>query len=86
MYSNITLNQFNNILAFLAIIVPNEQILTCSPDYIIEKFERYIGDVKMIHDSGNHKVGMHPNLRKQIIDAYHARWNPLARQLKINEV
>jgi hypothetical protein len=86
MYSNITLNQFNNILVFLSIIVPNEQILKSSPDYIIEKFEMYIGDVKMIREGSINKVGINPMNRSMIIDAYHAKWGNLARQLKINEV
>lgn len=61
-------NKFKNVLAF-CILMGNEKILTKSPDYIMEKFDRYIGTGRPDQwnwglDADNHRL----------LDIYVATW------------
>jgi iron-sulfur cluster repair protein YtfE (RIC family) len=87
----VTLNQFNNILAFIALMGTNKYVLELNPDYIIDKYERYIGDPSKVSDDIEHFSGLHPVLREQIIDSYHQIWREsiettIVRSEKINMV
>ncbi len=62
--------QVKNILAFLSILFGDDQewwskIMDFRPDYLIEKFDRYIE---------SHRVespwGLHPSLRRQTFNRY----------------
>lgn len=87
---NITLNQFKNLLAFLTIILNEEVIVLVdrSPDYILEKFYRYVGSDFGIRDSNDHLWGVHLVLYEQFILKYHDRWGkvlgwPISDFLKV---
>lgn len=67
-----------NIVAFFAIMfgednaIWNEiwnQIMKIDPNYIIEKFQRYV-----LSERVEYPWGMHPSLRKQRFDAYTKKW------------
>jgi hypothetical protein len=72
--SKVTLNQFNNILAIISLLSSSKGIIENDPNYIIDKFEKYIGDVSMIKDDCSHLSGLHPVLRREVIDPYHEKW------------
>jgi hypothetical protein len=72
--SKVTKNQFDNILAFVAIMGHSKYVLELSPDYIIDKYERYIGDPKLVTDSVDSLSGLHPVLREEIIEQYYRIW------------
>ena len=59
-----------NIFAFLSILFVEKRdclinILDMTPDYIIEKFERYV-----ISTSPGSSWGLHPSLRKSVFNKY----------------
>lgn len=62
--------QIKNIIAFLAIFFGesklwHEEIMKFPPDYLIEKFERYIESDRYGAD-----WGLHPSLRRNVFDVY----------------
>lgn len=66
--------KIKNIIAFLAILfgeseVWENEIMNFTPDYLIEKFERYI---LSFHPMSI--WGVHPSLRKKIINRYLDKW------------
>lgn len=76
---DISNNQFQNLLAFLAILF-NEDVhllYKTSPDYICEKFYRYIGNVNNIKDTYDYKWGVHPILQKDFVNKYYQRWGSM---------
>ena len=75
----ITINQFKNLLAFLSIILNEHSLILInqSPDYILEKFSRYIGPAQNIFDSDDHKWGVHPTLYRTTIERYHEKWGTM---------
>ena len=81
----ISLDQFNNILAFISLFVEDDRIMLYDPDYIIEKYERYIGgDIQKINNDKSYLKGMHPVLKEKIFDKYHEKWQTtLDRRNKI---
>lgn len=63
-----------NIFTFLCILFGEKyellnEIFDMSPDYIIEKYERYIESNRI-----EYMWGMHPNLRRNIFDPYIRKW------------
>jgi hypothetical protein len=63
--------QFKNLLAFL-FIMGDGSMMTKSPEYIIEKANRYI-DIKNIKSEVEFEWGLHPTL-KRAYDAYFFQW------------
>jgi len=80
---DITYNQFCNILAFIVIFANNYDVINQSPDYIIEKYARYIGNPEEVKASSEYKVGVHHTLVTELIEPYCERWNLLLRKMKI---
>ena len=72
--------QFKNLLAFLFIMSNGSEIFSKSPDYIIEKANRYL-DVKNIRDEEEFYWGLHPALKKAY-DAYCEQWEWQINNLK----
>jgi len=70
----ITDNQFKNILAFLSIFSDLEKLYNTSPEYILEKFNMYIGGLKYINNNIEFTNGIHPVLEKRFIEEYYKRW------------
>jgi hypothetical protein len=67
-----TPNQFRNLLAFTALVTGEEPaVLNYAPDYIIEKYMRYMGAPPP--DDNRWNWGHHPILRNHI-DAYCQKW------------
>lgn len=63
-----------NIVAFFAIMFGEDSpaldaFMKLAPDYIIEKFERYVLSPRV-----EHPWGLHPSLRKNIFDVYIDKW------------
>lgn len=63
-----------NIIAFFAIMFDEdssvwEEIMEINPNYIIEKFERYVLSTKV-----EHPWGLHPNLRDYRFVDYINKW------------
>lgn len=63
-----------NILAFLAIIFGEDadlarKIMNFSPDYLLEKYERYIDST-----APEHEYGLHPLLRNRLFEPYLIKW------------
>lgn len=62
-----------NIMAFLSMLFGEDEqiyaIMKFSPDYIIEKFERYVEPSRV-----EYPWGMHPVLRKNIFQKYVDKW------------
>jgi len=66
-----------NIISFFAIIFGEDvdfsdfssRIMSFSPDYLIEKYERY---VLSLHDES--EWGLHPLLKARITDKYFEKW------------
>lgn len=75
----ITTVQFQNLLAFLAIMHGDTvmNLVTVSPDYICEKYERYVGPVDLINTKDDYQWGLHPTVRSLFINAYHQRWGSM---------
>lgn len=69
--------QFENLIGFLTVIL-NEDIMLLakmSPDYIVEKFAKYIGDPsKIISENRTLYGGMHAILRRDFFDKYYKVW------------
>lgn len=66
-----------NILAFLAILFGEkddffEQIMDFTPEYIIEKFERYV-----LSNNIQSNWGLHPSLRKSVFNRYCSKYKLL---------
>lgn len=65
--------QVANIIAFLSILFGESPgintVMEFSPDYIIEKFNRYIESSRV-----EYHWGMHPSLRRQIFHLYVDKW------------
>lgn len=62
--------RIKNIIAFLAILfgeskVWHETIMDFHPDYLIEKFNRYVESTR--HESD---WGLHPSLRRNVFELY----------------
>lgn len=75
--------KIKNIIAFLSIIFSEDELILSSlfkksPDYLLEKYERYLNSNK-----DESLRGMHPALRKQIFNKYCEKWNI---KIEINEV
>lgn len=67
--------KIKNIIAFLAILfgeskVWHEEIMQFSPDYLIEKFERYILNTRSASD-----WGLHTLLRRNLLEPYFKKHN-----------
>ncbi len=63
-----------NIIAFLLILFQEDEdaikkIMEFSPDYIIEKFERYVLSCRK-----EYSWGMHPSLRERLFHRYINKW------------
>lgn len=64
-----------NIIAFFAIMFGEEHphawqaLMGFHPDYIIEKFERYVESMRV-----EYPWGMHPSLRSHRFNAYTDKW------------
>lgn len=82
----ITHSQFCNILAFVVVFTNNYDILNQSPDYVIEKFERYIGNPENILASDEYKTGVHHSLVKELIEPYFEKWKHPLRKMKITAI
>jgi hypothetical protein len=68
-------NQFKNILLFLSIFSNDyEKLYNMSPDYIIEKYIKYIGDPCLIKDEKMGQSGIHKVLFNRFILKYFRRW------------
>ena len=68
-------DQVKNIIAFLSIIfgetkVWHEYIMNMPPDYLIEKFNRYI-----LSTRDEHSWGLHPSLRICVFNRYCEKWH-----------
>ena len=68
-------DKVKNILTFLFILFHEDRVLIdrlmdLSPDYIIEKYERYIES-----ESLEYPWGIHPNLRRELFNAYLRKWD-----------
>jgi hypothetical protein len=66
--------KLKNIFAFLSILFGEDLFLgkelqKMPPDYLIEKWERYIESERT-----EHPWGLHPNLRHEFFDRYFERW------------
>ena len=66
-------NEIKNIVAFLMIVFGESdvmgELIKTSPNYLLEKWKRYIGS-----DHDNYIWGLHPCLRTQL-DLYIKRWS-----------
>lgn len=78
--------QIKNIIAFLAILFGesktwHEEIMQFTPEYLIEKFERYIVSTK--HESD---WGLHKSLRVCVFEPYCKKHNiPFDQYIEIGE-
>lgn len=87
-----TFNQFANLLMFKIITEHEDKYsdtIGHSPSYIIEKYEKYIGDPKGIQDNNNWRHGgIHIILREEILNQYFRIWfgEKWERIYKINDV
>lgn len=74
---NMTGTQFENLIGFLTVIL-NEDVMklaSMSPDYICEKFYRYIGDPNTIITTDKTKYGgIHEVLRRDFLEKYYNVW------------
>ncbi len=62
--------QIKNIIAFLSILFGesktwHDEIMKFQPEYLIEKFDRYIEFTRHASD-----WGLHPTVRRQVFDKY----------------
>ena len=68
------IRQFINLLNYIALMSSSRYVLELSPDYIIEKYRRYINeDLNTISDEVN-KGGIHPTIRREVIEPYIQKW------------
>jgi hypothetical protein len=71
----ITGDQFKNVLLFLSIFSDNyEKLYNMAPDYIIEKYIKYIGDPSLINNIYEQTSGIHKVLFNKFILKYFIRW------------
>jgi hypothetical protein len=72
---NMTKNRFLNLLTFVFLMSESNEkkIFKISPDYMVEKYERYIGYAKLIDNNPNHLYGLHPAF-KPLIEKYCQIW------------
>lgn len=61
-------NEFFNLIAFCILMENNEGILCKSPDYILEKFSRYVGN-----ENDEYKWGL-DDINTQKLDDYLLKW------------
>lgn len=66
--------QIANVMSFLSILFGEDEvtwktIMDFDPDYIIEKFDRYILSSKV-----EYPWGLHPSLRNQLFHLYVDKW------------
>ena len=66
--------QIKNIIAFLLIIfgeneILSNEIMNLHPEYLIEKFNRYI-----LSNKSESEWGLHPFLRRRLFDRYCEKW------------
>lgn len=66
--------KLKNIFAFLSILFGDdlflsEKLMEMPPDYLIEKWERYVES-----EREEHPWGLHPALRHKFFDRYFERW------------
>lgn len=75
-------DKVKNIMAFLSILFGEKweciaEIMEMPPDYIIEKFERYVLSTRPEAD-----WGLHPSLRRNVFNRYCERWKlPITEDL-----
>lgn len=78
--------KIKNILAFLAILfgeskIWHEEIMGFSPQYLIEKFNRYI--LSTLHESD---WGLHQSLRRSVFEPYCKKYNiPFEQYIEIGD-
>jgi len=65
---NIRREQLLNIVAFCALMENNDGIIGKSPDYIIEKFNRYC-----LREEGEYAWGL-DNARQKIVSYWREKW------------
>ena len=75
----ITEIQFFNILSFIVIFSNSYDIITESPDYILEKYERYLGDPSLITKTS--EGGLHKILVDELIEPYKKRWGVSLKEI-----
>lgn len=75
--------QFFNILTFIVIFSNSYEILTESPDYIIEKYKRYIGDPSLVTKTP--EGGLHEILITNLIEPYKKRWGYILKDITDDE-
>lgn len=63
-----------NIIAFLSILFGEDEemktIMKLNPNYIIEKYERYVESTRV-----EYPWGMHPSLRNSVFQRYVDKWD-----------
>lgn len=71
---NLDIKQFINLLNFITLMSSSKYVLELSPDYIIEKYQRYINtNTDTISDEIN-KGGIHPIIKRDVIEPYIEKW------------
>jgi hypothetical protein len=75
---DLTEKQFLNILAFLSLFGDAKKILGQSPDYILEKFHRYIGFSSFVFEEN--VSGIHPILYQGVVQRYMDTWKPIFKK------
>jgi len=73
--------KLKNIMAFLSILFGEDLILSNTlmnthPNYLIEKWERYVES-----NSEEHPWGLHPALRKNYFNRYFDKWKEQVKEL-----
>lgn len=81
----VTINQFNNLLKFIAILSHSKYIMDLSPDYIIEKYARLVGNPELISDEET-KGTAHQVLIRDLIAPYHEKWKTSEVKFKRNSI
>jgi hypothetical protein len=73
----VTNSQFLNVLAFMTVLYNEDcvKLAMLSPEYILEKYEYYIGDPSTINKHYAHITGMHEILRSKFFEQYKKYWN-----------
>lgn len=68
------LKQFINLLNFITLMSSSKYVLELSPDYIVEKYKRFINNnTDTISDQINHG-GIHPIIKRDVIEPYIEKW------------
>jgi hypothetical protein len=68
-------DKLKNIISFLCIvfgedILMTQSLMNKSPEYLIEKWERYCES-----NRAEHEWGMHPTLRARVFEKYLSQWD-----------